>query len=153
MKTKTAREIMTPDPVTVTPETPVAQIAAILHEKRINGVPVVEGDAVVGVVTESDLIEGKKKLHIPTVISLLDGFIFLENPARTDRELKKMTATRAADVMTQRPLTIGEDTPVEEIATIMSEKKVHTLPVLDREGRLAGVVGRADIIKTIMNGG
>lgn len=150
---KTAREIMTQDPITVDPETPVAEIAAILHERRINGVPVVDGTgAVVGVVTESDLIEGKKKLHIPTVINLLDAMIFLENPARTDRELKKMTATRAADVMTERPVTITGDTPVDEIATIMSEKKVHTLPVLDQEGRLAGVVGRADIIKVIMTG-
>ncbi len=150
---KTAREIMSTNPVTVSGDTPINEVAALLHEKKINGMPVVdEKGAVTGVVTESDLIEGKKKLHIPTVINLLDAMIFLENPAKTDRELKKMTATCAADVMTPDPITVSEDTPVDEIATIMSEKKVHTLPVLDEDGRLTGVVGRADIIRTMVDG-
>jgi len=148
---KTAREIMTPDPITVRLTTPIKELAALLCDKKISGLPVLDDDGnLAGVVTESDLIEGSKKLHIPTVLTLLDSMIFLENPARTDREMKKMTATCAGDVMTAKPITIREETLVDEIATIMAEKKVHTLPVVDADGSLIGIVGRDDIIRTLI---
>lgn len=148
---KTASEIMTATPITVSPDTPIKEVARLMCEKKISGLPVVDGEGnLQGVVTESDLIEGSKKLHIPTVINLLDSMIFLENPARTDREMKKMTGSCAADVMTANPITITAGTKIDEIATIMAERKVHTLPVVDDSDRLIGIVGRDDIIKTLL---
>ncbi len=148
---KNAKEIMTAEPITVSRNTPIKEVAALMCERKINGLPVVDDNGdLAGVITESDLIESRKKLHIPTVINLLDSMIFLENPARTDREMKKMTGTCAGDVMTANPITITAATPVDEIATIMAEKKVHTLPVVDDTDRLIGIVGRDDIIKTLI---
>jgi len=142
---------MTATPITVSPDTPIKEVARLMCEKKISGLPVVDGEGnLQGVVTESDLIEGSKKLYIPTVINLLDSMIFLENPARTDREMKKMTGSCAADVMTANPITITAGTKIDEIATIMAERKVHTLPVVDDSDRLIGIVGRDDIIKTLL---
>ena len=145
----TAKEIMTTEVITVTPETSVEKVAGILFEEKISGAPVVDDAGnLIGVVTESDLIDQKKKFHIPTVISILDSVIFLDSAKKIEKEINKMTGALVKDISTQEPISISEDTPVDEIATIMSEKKVHTLPVV-RDGQLVGVVGKSDIIKTL----
>jgi len=146
----TAKDIMTREVLVVAPETPVNEFAALLAKNRISGAPVVDADGtLVGVATENDLIDQKKRLHIPTVAAILDAVILLENPFKLDKEFKKMTGTTVADIATSDPITVGEETPVEEIATIMAEKGAHTLPVLTDDGRLVGVVGKTDIIRTI----
>ncbi len=146
---KKASDIMTREVITVLPETTVQQLAQILASHGISGVPVLDQDGlVVGVVTESDLIDQNKKVHIPTVISILDSFFYLENPEKMEHEMRKMAGATVADIYTSPPVTVGEDTPIDEIATIMSERNIHTLPVV-ADGRLQGVIGKKDIIKTI----
>lgn len=145
----TAKEIMTTEVVTVDPQMPVGELATLLGEKKISGAPVVDQSGkLVGVVTESDLIDQAKKLHIPTAITILDAVIFLESARNVEREVQKMAGARVGDICTTKPLTVGPDTPLDEIATIMAEKGTHTLPVL-ADGRLVGVVGKSDIIRTL----
>lgn len=145
----TAAEIMTREVVTVTPEMGVEELAVLLREKKIGGAPVVDGKGMLlGVVTESDLIDQNKKVHIPTVLSILDSLIFLENPAKLDQEIRKMTGTKVADIYTHKPLTVSETASIEELATIMADRRVHTLPVTS-EGRLVGVIGKSDIIRAM----
>lgn len=141
---------MTTDVISVSPTTSIKELAQILTEKDINGVPVMDGSTLIGIVTQSDLIVQKKKVHIPTVVTILDSVFYLENPDKMEQEIKKITGTQVADILTPDPLTINESTTVEEIATIMSEKGVHTLPVLSSTGELSGIIGRKDIIKTII---
>ena len=146
---RTAKEIMTRDVVTVTEDTPVAEVARIFLERGFNGLPVVSEDGeVLGVVTNSDLVDQSKKLHIPTVIALFDWVIYLESQKRFRKELEKMCASTVRDLYTRDPITVGPDTPLDEVATIMAEKKVHTLPVVEG-GRLVGVVGKMDIIRSM----
>ena len=147
-----AKDMMAKEVVTVKPELPVEMLAAILWEHRINGVPVVDADGVmIGVVTESDLVDQNKKFHIPTAISILDSVIFLDTAKKVEKEIQKMTGSTVGDICSKTPIAISEDTPLDEIATIMSENKVHTLPVL-RDGNLVGVVGKADIIRSLAKG-
>lgn len=146
---KNASEIMTREVITVSPETTVQQLAQILATNKISGAPVVDkSGCLVGVVTESDLIDQNKKVHIPTVVSILDSFFFLENPEKMEQEMRKIAGATVADIYTSPAVTVSEETPIDEIATIMSEKNVHTLPVVT-DGRLQGVIGKKDIIKTI----
>jgi CBS-domain-containing membrane protein len=145
----TAKEIMTREVITVNPETRVEELAHLLWENRISGAPVVdEMGNLVGVVTENDLIDQNKKFHIPTVAAILDSIIILENPHKLDEEFRKMAGTRVKDIAAGKTVTIREDTPLDEIASIMSRKRIHTLPVTDAEGNLVGVIGKSDIIKT-----
>lgn len=149
---KTAKEIMSTDVITVTADLPVNKLATLLTEKRISGVVVVDEDGgVLAVATETDLIDQKKNLHIPTVAAILDAVIMLENPFKLDKEFKKMTGTTVGDIATMDPVTVTEETPVEELATIMAEKGLHTLPVVNN-GVLVGVIGKTDIIRTISTG-
>jgi len=140
---------MTKEIITVTPEMGVAELAELLWEKKIGGAPVVDGQGrLLGVVTESDLIDQSKKVHIPTVLSILDSLIFLENPAKLDQEIKKMTGTKVADIYSTKPVTVEETAPLEELASIMADRRVHTLPVTS-QGRLVGVIGKSDLIRVI----
>jgi CBS-domain-containing membrane protein len=145
----TAKEIMTREVITVNPETRVEELAHLLWENRISGAPVVdEMGNLVGVVTENDLIDQNKKFHIPTVAAILDSIIILENPHKLDEEFRKMAGTRVRDIAAAKTVTVKEETPLDEIASIMSRKRVHTLPVTDADGKLVGVIGKSDIIKT-----
>ena len=145
----TARKIMTKDVVTVGLDTPVSALADILWENKISGVPVVdEAGKLLGVVTESDLIDQSKKVHIPTIMTILDSMIFLENPNKIDKELKKMTGSKVSDIYSTEVITVDLNTPMYELATIMANQKVHTLPVVEK-GKLEGVIGKADIIRNL----
>jgi CBS domain-containing protein len=147
---KRAKDIMTEKVVTVTPQTTVGQLAKLLMENNINGAPVVDADNnLIGVVTENDLIYQQKKVHIPTVINILDSVIYLESPERMKEEMKKITGLTVEEIYTKKVKTVDRETSLEEIATIMAEKKIHTIPVVEGN-RLVGVIGRGDIIKTLI---
>ncbi len=148
----TAKEIMTRDVKTAHPDMPVKELAALLYKNKIGGVPVVDDDGeVVGVVTENDLIDQNKKLHIPTMVSFLDSVIFLDSAATFEKEIKKMTGSQVKDVCSERLFTVDEDAGLEDIASLISEKGVHTLPVL-KDGKLVGVIGKADLIRVMAQG-
>lgn len=146
-----ARDIMTKEVLTVTPATTVTELALLLSANSISGAPVLDSSGtLLGVVTESDLIDQKKKIHIPTVVTILDSVFYLENPDKMEQEMKKIAGSTVDDIYTKSPRTVDEDTLIDEIATIMSEKNVHTLPVM-RDGRLVGVIGKRDIITTLIS--
>lgn len=147
----TARDIMSREVITVTEESTVQELARILSTNQISGVPVLNDKArLVGVVTESDLIFQNKKVHIPTVITILDSVFYLENPDKMGEEMKKMAGSKVKDILTRSPVTVTEETTLDEIATIMAEKNVHTLPVMNKE-TLVGVIGKKDIIRTLID--
>lgn len=146
-----ARDIMTKEVITVDLKTTVPELASLLSKHSIGGTPVVDDSGLLlGVVTESDLIDQTKKIHIPTVITILDSVFYLENPDKMEKEVRKMAGSTVADIYTGDPLTVDEETPLDEIATIMAEQNVHTLPVM-RGNTLVGVIGKRDIIKTLIS--
>lgn len=142
---KKASDIMTRDVVSVKSDTTVEELARLLIEHKFSGVPVVDDDnRLVGIVTENDLISQNKRLHIPTIIRLFDAYIMLGSE-KLDGEIKKMAAATVGDICVKDVVSITEETTVEEIATIMSERNIHLLPVL-RDGNVVGIVGKADIV-------
>lgn len=149
---RTARDIMTPDPVTVSRELSVTEAAKIMVERRIGALPVVEDDRLVGIVSEGDLIMQDVKIEFPTYIHLLDGFImYPPATARFESELKKAVGATVADVMTSEPVVVQATTPVEDIATLMVDRDVSRLPVLDGE-KVVGIISKSDIVRSIVSG-
>ncbi len=145
----TARDIMTKDVISVTPQTTVEELARILIEHHFSGAPVVDEEGkLLGIVTEHDLITKEKRLHIPTVVRILDAFIYLESQKKFEAELHRMVATRVGDICNKDVVTVTEDTTVTEMATLMAEKGIHILPVM-REGKMVGIVGKEDLLKAI----
>ncbi len=144
-----AGQIMSREVITTTLDTKVEELAKILHKHRIGGVPVLgEGGKLLGVVTENDLIDQSKRLHIPTMVSFLDSVIFLESAANFEKEIKKLSGCTVADICSREIYSVSEGADLEEIATIMSEHRVHTLPVMQGD-TLVGVIGKSDVIKVL----
>jgi len=144
-----AKDLMTRDVITVGPDMPVKELANLLVERHISGAPVVDREgALVGIITEKDLIESNKNIHIPTVVTLFDAVIYLESEKHFKQELKKMAASKVEDIMVRKVVTIGEETSIREIAAIMSERGKGLLPVV-RDGKLVGIVGKADIVRSM----
>ena len=140
-----AKDFMTKDVITINSAATVEELARLLIEHKISGVPVVNNKKeLIGIVTENDLISQNKRLHIPTIIRLFDAFIVLGS-GKLEEEIKKMAAATVEEICIKKIVSITEDTPLQEVATIMSEQKIHLLPVL-RNNVVVGIVGKADIV-------
>jgi CBS domain-containing protein len=147
-----AKDIMTTEIITVTPETEIAQAARLLLEKRINGVPVVDSAGkLVGILCQMDLIIQQKSMPLPSLFTLLDGYIPLTSSKRLDKEVAKIAATKVSEAMTPNPVTVDPETEIEKIAALMVEKNFHTLPVVDG-GKLVGILGKEDVLRTLVSG-
>lgn len=143
-----AKDIMTRDVITVKPTTTIENLARILIKYQISGTPVVDDDRnLIGIVTENDLISKNSRLHIPTILRLFDAFISF-GTSRLENEIKKMAASTVDDICKREVITVNDEATIEDIATIMTEKKIHLLPVL-KEGKLVGIIGKKDLIKGI----
>ena len=146
----TARDIMTKEVLTVSPETGVNEAAKLLLDNLMNGMPVVDEQGnLVGIICQSDLIAQQKKLPIPSVFTLLDGFIPLVSRKHIENEVKKIVASTVAEAMTTKPVTVSPESGIEDVARLMVDKKLHTIPVVDK-GKLIGVIGKEDILRTLL---
>ena len=146
-----AKDIMTRDVITVSPKMEIAHAAKLLLEKRINGVPVVDEGKLVGIICQSDLVAQQKKFPIPSLFTILDGFIPLKSIKNLKKMVQKITATTVAQAMTSNPATVHPITGIDEIASLMVDKNFHTIPVVE-EGSLVGIVGKEDILSVLMQG-
>ena len=143
-----AKDFMTKDVITINSAATVEELARLLIEHKISGAPVVNNKKeLIGIVTENDLISQNKRLHIPTIIRLFDAFIVLGS-GKLEEEIKKMAAAIVEEICIKKVVSITEDTPLQEVATIMSEQKIHLLPVL-RNNVVVGIVGKADIVNAM----
>ncbi|MGA8756100.1 MAG: CBS domain-containing protein [Stellaceae bacterium] len=141
---KTASTIMTTKVVTVTPETSVAEIASLLLEHKISAVPVIDDEQrVVGIVSEGDLL-GRPPCGSPRGwwLRLFDESAACLEEIATARHLK------ARDVMTSPAVTVGEETPIDILATLMRRRRVKRVPIL-LDGRLVGIISRADVLDAL----
>ena len=146
-----AKDIMTKEIITLTPDTEIVKAAKILLEKRINGLPVVDdsGD-LVGIICQSDLIAQQKNIPLPSLFTLLEGFMPLTSMKRIDKEVQKISAMTVNQAMTPNPVTVDPETDIDDVAALMVDNKYHTLPVVE-EGKLVGVVGKEDVLKTVLS--
>ncbi len=144
------RELMTVPVLTAQGDTPVHEVARLMVERAISGVPVVDAaGAAVGLITERELVRRSTRLEPPPFLPVLDARIPLETPAHYRRRLQHMIGTRAADVMSEEFPTIPPDAEVEDLAAIMIQPGANPVLVIE-EGRLVGIVSRSDIVKMMM---
>ncbi len=145
----TAREIMTTKVVTVTTETSLKDVARIFVETNYSNLPVLdENGRLVGVISETDLVEQQKPLHIPTVVALLDGVFYLDSEKRFEEEVARVTATLVSELLKGKLITCSPEHTVRELAGLMSKHRVHLLPVVENDSMI-GVVARLDLIKAM----
>ncbi len=146
------RDIMTRDIVKVGPETSVSEIALLMSERRISGVPVVdEQGGVLGVVTELDMVVRNTRFKLPAFFTLLNATIYLESPAHTQERLHHMLGLTAREIMSEKAMTVAADASIEDLAELMVGRRANPIPVVE-DGRLIGIVSRSDIVRWMAKG-
>jgi CBS domain-containing protein len=146
----TARDIMTTQLITLTPEIDFTSAAKILLDNNINGAPVVnESGELVGLLCQSDLVAQQKRLPVPTLITLLDSYVQLTSTKQLEKQARKIAALTVGEAMTSNPVTVKSGSTIETIAALMVDNCMHTLPVVD-EGKLVGIIGKEDVLRTLL---
>ena len=138
-----AHDIMTTQVFSVNRTTPVMEVAELMAEKTVSGIPVLEEDGkVAGIISEKDFLShmgSRDNTHFMAVVAeCLKGKGCVAMPIRSQK---------AEDIMTSPAVTVKEDTSVIEIANLFTEKNINRVPVINEEGRLKGIVSRADIVR------
>jgi CBS domain-containing protein len=140
-----AKDIMTRDVAAVPRDTPLPEVAAVMARRGISGVPVVDPDGrVVGVISGKDFLAHMGAEEITNFMAVVATCLKEKGCKATG-----IRGKNAADLMTSPAVTIGEDTPIIELTKILKEKAINRLPVTDSQGRLVGLVCRADILRSM----
>jgi len=137
---------MTKDVLTVNINSNVEEVAQLLINHKISGVPVVNNGKLVGIISEGDLVFQQKELRAPAFITLFDGILQIGRQKFYD-EIKKFSAYKVEDLMTKEVISVKLETEVNQIATIMINKNINRLPVIDNDDKVLGIISRHDIIK------
>jgi len=145
------KDIMTRKVIALSPDMGIIDAAKILMDNHINGAPVLDKQGkLVGVLCRDDLISQQKKLPLPSFFIVLDGIIPLISPRHIQKEMDKIAATNVEHAMTHKPITVYPDDDIDIVAGLMVDKKIHTIPVIDTNSNLIGVVGKEDVLKTLI---
>ena len=144
----TVADVMTRQVVSVRPDTPVAEIVALLIDRALRSAPVVDAEnRVIGIITDGDLLtRGATELPLA-----LQRELSLAERAATIETLAAHPHT-AADLMTPNPVTLRETTPLTEAAAVMADRGLKRIPVVDAQQRLVGMVSRSDLLATVAEG-
>lgn len=146
------KDIMTKKVIAAGPETGVVEVARLLNKFKIHGLPVVDSNnALVGIITESDFfVKSLPNLYLPSYIDFLKKAEFAKRiPKKHKAEADKLVQARARDIMTEDCVYVKADLPVDNLIKLFKRKRIYTIPVLDKNSKVIGVVTLADIIKLI----
>jgi CBS domain-containing protein len=145
----TVADIMSRQVVVVTAETPVTEVARLMVAHDISGLPVMDGDRLVGLITELDMIARRSEPDVPSLFPFFGGYLtFGEH--QYEEEVRRILATTAGEIMTTTVYSIREDATVEDVAELMYEREVNPVPVLNAQRRLVGIVSRSDLIRLMV---
>lgn len=142
------KEIMTKDVVYVTPDTSIASVAKVLFENRFHGVPVIEAEKIIGIITEDDFFtKDSRNLFLPSYINFLQETHIADALTNEKQEkLRKLMDSKARDIMSENCVTILESMDVRDLLNFFRETRFTTLPVVDEKDNLVGIVTLADIL-------
>jgi CBS domain-containing protein len=149
------RDAMTKNPITCAASAPLREAVGLLRKHHIGGLPVMDGDELAGILTESDIIAQLETGRISDDLWLPSPLEVIEVPIReyvnwekTKKALTNIGDTPVKDVMTHPVITATEDMDIEAAAALMLKKKIARLPVI-RGRKLVGILTRADIVGAI----
>ena len=151
---KTAAEIMNAGVPSVSPDDEARTAVDLLAKTDMGAVPVVDDDRkVVGIVTESDLIlsDEESDLHLPHYLNIMGGVVFVGSMKGFEERLDKAFATKVSELMTADPVVAHDFEAANRVAKKIADKHHNHLPVVDADGRLAGMVTRADALAALVD--
>jgi predicted transcriptional regulator len=138
------KEIMTKDVTSISPIAGAKEALLLLQKMQISGLPVIDEEGkLVGMFTEKDILS----YILPSYIEQVGRFIYDENPKSTRKKLAELNKLKVSQLMRKEVVTTTEDTTLCEVARIMLTQKARRLPVIDKSGKVVGIVARGDVLK------
>lgn len=141
--------IMSTDVISAGPDASVEDVAQQLWQNKISSLPVVEDARVIGMITDFDLITRETEYDAPMYVTFLEAYFHIPGTGDKD-QLRRILAISARDLMSSPAITVTPDTTVHEVATIMHDKRLNALPVINHDHVLVGIVSRADIVRLMV---
>lgn len=148
------RDLMVGDVLAFAPDQNVQEAMRALVGRSVGGAPVTDGEGrVVGVLTVADLVVEEARLHVPTIVNLFGVNVALPwHDRELDESVSKALGMYVREVMTAPAITVAPDATVEDVATLMHDRQVSRVPVVDGDGRLVGIITRSDILRAVVRG-
>ena len=145
-----AKDIMVTEVITIKQHATIEEIARVLIDNKISGVPVVdEAGHLMGMVTERDLLHKETNPRLPHAVNILGAIIYYNGVEQYNEDFKKMMASQALNIMTDKVITVTAEQEVEGIVKLMLEHGIKRVPVMEGE-RIVGIISRADIVKCLL---
>jgi CBS domain-containing protein len=144
-----AQDIMTREVTSLASGDKLLDAARLLFDNRWAGAPVLDGGVLVGVLSLTDVLAQERSVHAPTPLIIFDALLYL-GTRRFEKELRKITAMTVGEAMTSPPRTVSPHTTVADIAAMMIDDGLSTVPVVDGVGTVVGVIGRRDVVRLIL---
>jgi CBS domain-containing protein len=142
-------DIMTRNIQTLSGDCAVAQALALLRERGISGLPVVDNHGkLVGMFTEKDVL----RVILPSYVSQAGSFSYEDSPQTIKNKVARLETLKVIDIMRGAVVHVLPETSIFEVAHLMLTQNARRIPIVDREGRLEGIVGRADVLTALLKG-
>jgi CBS-domain-containing membrane protein len=144
-----AKDIMTATVLTAKATDSLESVAALIIKHRFNGVPIVdESNKLLGLIAERDFIAEGSDIYLPTYIKMIEELeVFKRDRDQLPKEVTEILHSTAADVMEKNVATVSPETELKDLATLFATKRVNPVPVVDKAGKLVGIIARSDLIK------
>lgn len=141
--------IMTTDVYAVLKHVSIPTVARLMREHDISGLPVVDDESrLIGIITEMDIVSHEIDVDTPTFVPFLDAVFRMPGDTSED-DFRRVLAVTAEDLMTTPVYSVTTDATVSDVATLMFERRVNPVPVLDHDNHVVGIVSRSDIVGLI----
>jgi CBS domain-containing protein len=131
------------------PEATIAELARLMVEHRVPGVPIVSNGELIGIVTEADLIQREANLEAPSIVPFLDAIIVADAGTPFEEELRRVVATTAGELMSSPVISIRDIATPSELATLMLQEQINPVPVVDEGRQIVGLATRTGLIEMI----
>jgi CBS domain-containing protein len=138
------KEIMQKNVKSISPDTDVKEALDLLKRMEISGLPVINNEGkLAGMFTEKEVLS----YILPSYIEKVGRFIYEENPKSTKRKFAELSKIKVSQLMRKGVVTAGEDASLCEVARIMLTQKARRLPIIDKTGKVVGIVARCDVLE------
>ena len=146
-----AKDVMIKNVIFIKKEDKLDEIISVLMQNHVSGVPVIDkDDHLVGMVTEKDLVTKEKGLNISSYMEFMASILFIDGKLLRNVNKKKIESLTAEDVMSTPVYAVHPEATIEEIVSLMMNRHINRIPVIDKENKLVGIIGRSDLLPILM---
>lgn len=146
-----AKDVMIKNVIFINKEDKLDEIISVLMQNHVSGVPVIDkNNHLVGMVTEKDLVTKEKGLNISSYMEFMASILFVDGKLLGNVNKKKIEALTAADVMSTPVYAVHLEATIEEIVSLMMNRRINRIPVIDKENKLVGIIGRNDLLPVLI---